>query len=266
MAEDNEEIPFNVNSGTCGVAVHHNGEVFASSQDGFVQVFNEDGIPVRRIGFKGNGNGEFQYPWGLLMVGDRLYVSDYNLHRVQYFSVTGQYIGQFGCNGTGNGQFSSPRGMSTDGGGNILVVDYNNERVQVFTMDGIFVRVIQCDGYPTDVAVDNEGKIHVTIYNQDHVQVFSPGGRALYSYSNPANIFHHPLGIAIGGGGYIFITAQYNGTLHILNLNDNMKQVSLLPGLNEPWGVTLDDDGHIYVADYNSHCIRKMSRRMYYNR
>ena len=67
---------FKVGSDTCGVAVHTNGEVFASSHDGFVQVFSEDGTPVRRIGSKGNGNGEFQYPWGLLLVGDRLYVSD----------------------------------------------------------------------------------------------------------------------------------------------------------------------------------------------
>ena len=64
---------FNVGSGTCGVAVHTNGEVFASNNNGgFVQVFSEDGTPVRRIGSKGNGNGEFQYPWGLLLVGDRL--------------------------------------------------------------------------------------------------------------------------------------------------------------------------------------------------
>uniref|UniRef100_A0A1X7SX83 Uncharacterized protein n=1 Tax=Amphimedon queenslandica TaxID=400682 RepID=A0A1X7SX83_AMPQE len=59
---------------------------------------------VRRIGSKGNGNGQFGWPWGLLLAGDRLYVSDNNLHHVQYFSATtGQYIGQFGSNGNGNG-------------------------------------------------------------------------------------------------------------------------------------------------------------------
>uniref|UniRef100_A0A1X7U9T4 Uncharacterized protein n=1 Tax=Amphimedon queenslandica TaxID=400682 RepID=A0A1X7U9T4_AMPQE len=138
---------FDVGSGTSGVAVHTNGEVFASSNDGFVQVFSEDGTAVRRIGSKGNGNGQFDRPWGLLLVGDRLYVSDNNLHRVQYFSATtGQYIGQFGSNGNGNGQFSSPRGMSTDGKGNILVADISNKRVQVFKEDGTFVQVTECDG------------------------------------------------------------------------------------------------------------------------
>uniref|UniRef100_A0A1X7TGV4 RING-type domain-containing protein n=1 Tax=Amphimedon queenslandica TaxID=400682 RepID=A0A1X7TGV4_AMPQE len=161
---------FNVGNGSYGVAVHINGEVFASSMGGFVQVFSEDGTAVRRIGSKGNGDGQFDYPWGLLLVGDRLYVSDHNLHRVQYFSATtGQYIGQFGHQGNGNGQFCYPIGMSTDGKGNILAAEYSNNRVQVFKEDGTFVQVIQCDGNATDVAVDNEGKIHITIQSQHHV-------------------------------------------------------------------------------------------------
>uniref|UniRef100_A0A1X7TL13 RING-type domain-containing protein n=1 Tax=Amphimedon queenslandica TaxID=400682 RepID=A0A1X7TL13_AMPQE len=166
---------FNVgNFGTRGVAVHTNGEVFASSKDEFVQVFSEDGTAVRKIGSKGKCKGQFDRPWGVLLVGDRLYVSDDNLHRVQYFSATtGQYIGQFGSKGNGNGQFYYPTGMSTDGNGNILVADYYNNRVQVFKEDGTFLQVIQCDGRATDVAVDNEGKIQVTIQNQNtstHVQ------------------------------------------------------------------------------------------------
>ena len=250
---------FNAGSGTCGVAVHTNGEVFASSCDGFIQVFSEDGTPVRRIGSKGNGNGEFQYPWGLLLLGDRLYVSDINLNRVQYFSATtGQYIGQFGCNGKENGQFSSPRVMSTDGKGNILVADYSNNRVQVFKEDGTFVQVIQCDGKPTDVAVDNEGKIHVTIHSQHHVQVFSPDGKIhLNPYNNPAGYFQYPQGIAIDDEGYIFITAQYSGTYYLHVLNYDRKQVNLLSGLNNPWGITLDKDGHIYVAEYGNNRIMK---------
>ena len=238
------------------VAVHTNGEVFASSRDGFVQVFSEDGTAVRRIGSKGNGNGQFEYPWGLLLVGDRLYVSDHKLHRVQYFSATtGQYIGQFGSNGNGNGQFSSPRGMSTDGKGNILVADYSNKRVQVFKEDGKFVQVIQCDGNATDVAVDDEGKIHVTIQNQHHVQVFSPDGKThLYTYNNPAGNFNSPDGIAIDDEGYIFVSSQ-NGYLHVLS--PDRKQVKLISGLSNPWGVALDKDGYIYVAEYSNNRIMK---------
>ena len=250
---------FNVGNYAYGVAVHTNGEVFASREEGFIQVFSEDGTPVRRIGSKGNGNGEFQYPWGLLLVGDRLYVSDNNLHRVQYFSATtGQYIGQFGCNGKENGQFYSPRGMSTDGKGNILVADYSNNRVQVFKEDGTFVQVIQCDGNPSDVAVDNEGKIHIAIRDQNYIKVFSPDGKTyLNPYSNPAGYFQYPQGIAIDDKGYIFITARHSSTYYLHVLNYDRKQVNLLSGLSDPWSITLDKDGHIYVADANNYRIMK---------
>ena len=186
-------------------------------------------------------------------------MSDNNLHCVQYFSATtGQYIGQFGCNGKGNGQFSSPHGMSTDGKGNILVADFSNSRVQVFKEDGTFVQVIQCDGNPSDVAVDNEGKIHVTIHNQNHVQVFSPDGKThLNLYSDPAGRFQYPEGIAIDDEGYIFVTARYSSTFYLHVLNYDRKQVNSLPGLSDPWGVTLDKNGYIYVADAGNYRIMK---------
>ena len=245
---------FNVGNTTTGVAVHTNGEVFASSRDGFVQVFSEDGTALRRIGSKGNGNGQFGCPWDLLLVGDRLYVSDHDLYCVQYFSATtGQYIGQFGSKGNGNGQFSRPLGMSSDGKGNILVADYNNNRVQVFKEDGTFLQVIQCDGTAYDVAVDNEGKIHVTIMNQHDVQVFSYGKTHLYAYNNPAGNFNCPQGVAIDDEGYIFISNP--GYLHVLS--PDRKQVKLISGLSSSFGIALDKDGYIYVANYSNECIMK---------
>uniref|UniRef100_A0A1X7TJU7 B box-type domain-containing protein n=1 Tax=Amphimedon queenslandica TaxID=400682 RepID=A0A1X7TJU7_AMPQE len=252
---------FTVENYTTGVAVHTNGEVFASSTDGFVQVFSEDGTAVRRIGSKGNGNGQFDSPWGLLLVRDRLYVSDYNLHCVQYFSATtGQLIGQFGSKGSGNGQFSNPEGMSTDGKGNILVADYNNKRVQVFKEDGTFVQVIQCDGKASDVAVGNEGKIHVTICDQHHVQVFSPDGKThLDTYNNPTGNFNYPQAVAIDDEGYIFVSVYYRyvGDSYLHVLNPDGKQVKLVSGLSYPVGIALDQDGCIYVAEYNNKCITK---------
>ncbi|XP_019854245.1 PREDICTED: E3 ubiquitin-protein ligase TRIM71-like [Amphimedon queenslandica] len=249
---------FDVGNGTTGVAVHTNGEVFASSRDGFVQVFSEDGTAVRRIGSKGKGNGQFECPWGLLLVGDRLYVSDDNLHRVQYFSATtGQYIGQFGSEGIENGQFSRPFGMSTDGKGNILVADYSNNRVQVFKEDGTSVQVIQCDGRASDVAVDNEGKIHVTIYNQNYVQVFSPDGKThLDTYNNPAGNFNGLNGIAVDDMGYIFVSAYNGDTSYLHALCPDRKQVKLI-SVSNPFGIALDKNGYIYVTNCNDKRITK---------
>ena len=244
---------FNVGNNTPGVAVHTNGEVFACSRDRFVQVFSENGTAVRRIGSKGNGNGQFGYPWGLLLVGDRLYVSDRDFNRVQYFSATtGQYMGQFGSYGHESGKFSSPRGMSTDGKSNILVADYNNKRVQVFKENGTFVQVIKCNGNATDVAVDSAGMIHVATDDQHHVQVFSPDGKI--PFSTPAVSFNSPNGIAIDDEGYIFVSSN-DGYLHVLS--PDRKQVKLISGLSVPYGIALDKDGYIYVAEYSNSRIMK---------
>ncbi|XP_011405114.1 PREDICTED: E3 ubiquitin-protein ligase TRIM71-like [Amphimedon queenslandica] len=244
---------FNVGNYTTGVAVHTNGEVFASSRDGFVQVFRKDGIAVRRIGSRGNSNGQFGCPWGLLLVGDRLYVSDNILHRVQYFSATtGQYIGQFGSYGNRNGQFSNPCGMSTDGKGTILVADNSNKRVQVFKEDGTFVQVIQCDCTACDVAVDNEGKIHIATHKDNHVQVFSPDGKThLHTYNNPHSGSGYLQGIAIDDNGHILVLTYNGSNSCVYALSPDGKEVELISGLNNPYGIALDKDGCIYAANNN---------------
>ena len=185
---------------------------YSCNSKGFVQVFNQDGSIVRTIGFSGNGDGQSSSSFGLLLVGDRLYVSDNSLHCVQYFSATtGEFIGKFGSNGNGEGQFSNPYGMATDGKGKILVADHSNNRVQVFEEDGTFVQAIPCKGNASDVVVDNEGNIYVTIFNQRYVQVFSPDGKnELLTYNYPEGYMVSPTGIAINDKGYIFVMSHFS--------------------------------------------------------
>ena len=87
---------FNVGNYTSGVAVHPNDEVYASSSDGCIQVFDLNGTQTRTIGSPGNNDGQFSNPFGLVLVGDVLYVTDNRLHRVQKFlATTGEYLGKF---------------------------------------------------------------------------------------------------------------------------------------------------------------------------
>ena len=256
---------YSIGNHTFGVAVHANGDVFASnSSNGFVQVFSQDGNKTRTIGRKGNDDGQFQSPFGLLVVGDKLYVSDNNLHRVQYFSaITGKYIGKFGTNGKEEGEFRNPYGMASDGKGKILVADHSNSRVQVFEEDGTFVRVIPCNGTATDVAVDNDGNIHATIMNQNYVQVFPPEGtNQPYTYNNPTGYSTSPTGIAIDDEGYIFILSRLNNTsVNYLNvLSPQKQQVNLISQFHNSYncyGMALDKDGHVYIPDYGNSRIMK---------
>ena len=163
-------------SGSCfGVAVHHNGDVFASNfSNGYIQVFNSDGSQKLQIGSPGSGDGQFNCPIGLTIVGEVLYVAEYGNNRVQKFTLTGEYLGQFGSKGSSEGQFNCPYGICTDGRGRVLVADESNNRVQVFTADGIFVTSISCNGGGLyDVAVDYTGNIHATLCSSNSIAVIT---------------------------------------------------------------------------------------------
>ena len=244
---------YNVGSQAYGVAVHSNGDVFATGNDGYVHVYNKDGSKKTQIGTTGSGDGQFSNPRGIVLVGDIMYVADHSNSRVQKLTISGEYIGQFGGKGSGEGQLSYPTGIAYNGNNHIIVADYSNKCVVVYTLDGTFIKAINCDDDVLGVAVDNDGNIHVPLVNKHIVQVFSSDGTKLYSYSNRQGNFNNPQGIAIDDNGYQYITThQY---LHILDHTGN--QINVIGGFNYSYEVALDTEGYIYVADYgNSRVIK----------
>ena len=247
---------FAVGNITRGVTVHPNGEVFVSNYSDYIQVFNKDGSPKLRIGSSGSGDGQLSRPRGLALVGDILYVVENSNHRIHKFTCTGQYVRKFGSKGSANGQFKYPLGICTDNMGHILIADQSNQRVQVFnTHDDSFAYSIFCSSDPYDVAVDNSGNIHVALYDNHHIQVFSPDGRqALETYNGNGKI-RTPAGIAISPDGHKFIVDYSNKCLQILDPS-NMP-VACYSGLSGPYAVTIDSQGHIYIADSSSSRILK---------
>jgi hypothetical protein len=88
-------------------------------------------------GEKGSGDGEFDCPEGITVLGStgEVAVADFNNHRVQIFDSEGNYKRQFGTEGKEDGQFNTPTGLASDAHGNLLVVDRTN-RLQVFGPEG----------------------------------------------------------------------------------------------------------------------------------
>ena len=244
---------YNVGSYAFGVSVHSNGDVFATGDNGYVQVYNKDGSKKTQIGTRGSGDGQFSSPRGIVLVGDIMYVVDRDNNRVQKLTISGEYIGQFGGKGSGEGKLAGAYGIAYNGNNHIIVADYNNKCVVVYTLDGTFIKAINCDDYVLGVAVDNDGNIHVPLYNKHIVQVFSSDGTKLYSYSNRQGNFNNPQGIAIDDNGYRYITTpQY---LHILDHTGN--HVNVIGGFSNPYEVALDAEGYMYVSDYSNSRVIK---------
>ena len=243
---------FTVGGYCCGVAVHHNGDVFASNYgNGYIQVFNSDGSQKLQIGSPGSGDGQFNSPFGLTIVGEVLYVVDNGNNRVQKFTLTGEYLGQFGSKGSSEGQFNIPYGICTDGRGRVLVADYSNNRVQVFTADGIFVTSISCNGGPYDVAVDNSGNIHGTLNTSNCVAVFSSDGKQLTTYGSGYTT--SPTGIAIDEEGYRYVSTS-NNYMYVLSPQGTYKNSC---SSSNPRCMILDNHGNVYLASYNSNNVTR---------
>ena len=246
---------FRVSGSPLGVAVHHNGDVYVSIDNGgYIQVFNSDESQKLRIGSQGSGDGQFKSPFGLTIVGEVLYVVDYLNNRVQKFTFTGEYLGQFGSYGSSEGQFSSPYGICTDGRGRVLVADKGNNRVQVFTADGIFVSSIPCNRYPYDVAVDNSGNIHVTLCSSNCVAVFSSDGKQLTTYGSSSNS-KSPAGIAVDEEGYRYVSSNSSNQIYVFSPQGMYENCYSCSSYSRC--MTVDNHGDIYLASYDSQCVTK---------
>ena len=98
-----------------------------------IQVFTAEGQFLWKIGRKGRGRGELNFPTGIYIDrDDAMYISEFNNNRVSVFTTEGIYLTSFGTKGSGQGQFNNPAGLAVDKDGFIYVSDCNNRRIQIF--------------------------------------------------------------------------------------------------------------------------------------
>jgi tripartite motif-containing protein 71 len=103
-------------------------------------------------GVSGSGNDQFNYPTGVAVDANKIYVADSGNHRVQIFDRTTQaYQNTIGTGtvGNANGQFNNPTDVAVDSAGNIYVAEHsNNCRVQMFDSSLAYVRTFGTTGVP----------------------------------------------------------------------------------------------------------------------
>jgi RHS repeat-associated protein len=198
------------------------------------------------------------------------------------------------ANGTGTGaSFSSPIGLAFDSSGNLYVADYSNNRIRVISPSGQ-VGTFAGTGAagadngnalsatfrnPMGVAVDASGNVYVADRLNHMVRKISAGnvstvagnGTAGYAvgYGTSAR-FQYPNNLAIDASGNIYVADQQN---HMVRKIDASGYVSAFVGstsagtvngtgggvrLNSPYGLSIDKQGTLYVAETGSSSIRKI--------
>jgi hypothetical protein len=149
-----------------------------------------------------------------------------------------------GTNGFADGdgsvaQFDNPYNVATDANGNIYVADASNHKIRKITAAGVVSTLAgstqgDADGtgaaaqfnYPYGIATDVDGNVYVADTYNHKVKKITPAG---------------------------VVTTLAGSTSGYTDATGGAAQFSYLTG------VTVDDDGNVYVSDKDNHKIRKIT-------
>ncbi len=222
-----------------GVACDAKGDVYVVDTNNHrVQKFDGKlGGYLMKFGSRGNGEGQFNSPWGIAIdrVRGYIYVVDSANFRVQKFDMTGEFIMSWGSFGNGDGQFYFPRGIAVDqADGSVYVVDMGNHRIQKFdTSTNVLPQLLTKWGgssepghasspqaqeagqlrSPWGIAVDSQGDVYVTDTGNHRVQKFDREGNFITQwggFGNGDGQFNFPYGIAVDAKGSVYVVDSGN--------------------------------------------------------
>ena len=189
-----------------GVAVDGR-NIYVTDINGFLLKFDKTGTLLKSVGQKGSGEGEFDYPLGVTVVGDEVIVCDCNNNRLQVFTSDLLFIRQFGSLGSDTGQFAAPCDVTHDGDGNLYVSDMRNDCIQIFNVQGKFLRTLMTPGHITEPfgITYSRNLVFITQWIENgKVCVYHKNGSEVYSvpYEGDEGAVW---GLAVDADGFVYI-------------------------------------------------------------
>ena len=241
----------------CGVTVDHNtGNIYvADYYNNCVKVFDNTAKYLFKFG-DGKGEGKVSLPRGLLIRGNKVFVS--HSHCILVYQLDGKFVSSIGSEGRGELQFNYPWGLSTDECNNdIYICDAGNRRIQIISENLQFKSQFgkdtinfPCDikHYKDNIFILDQSNPCLHIYNRDLVlqQSVVTSGRG-QQVRDPWSLF-------IDNFGNILITDYVSNSILILNSEfEFIHKISV----TRPTGITMDGDDGIIVTSRASHnCLQ----------
>jgi len=205
--------------------------------------------------------------------------------------------GGFGsANGMGtSATFYNPQGVVADASGNIYVADMGNRMIRKITAAGIVTTLAGSGAYGSvngsgatasfgelsGITVDTSGNVYIADGGQNRIRKITStgvvttlagsGAAGSTNGTGAAASFNAPYGITVDASGNVYVSD--NGNRKIRKIT-SAGEVTTLAGtgaagstngiptvatFTNPDGLTVDASGNIYIADWGTHLIRKIT-------
>ena len=244
-------------------------------------------------------SAEFNSPSGVAVdAAGNVYVADYYNHLIRKITAAGVVSTLAGSiwgfrDGLGtSAQFNRPIGVAVDAAGNVYVANSDNHLIRKITAAGVVSTLAGStrgfrDGlgrsaqfnFPYGVAVDAVGNVYVADMFNHLIRKITPDGevstlagstQGFKDGSGTSAQFNRPSGVALDTEGNVYVADMFN---HLIRKITDEGVVSTLAGSTEgfrdglgtssqfrlPYGVAVDAEGNVYVADYFNDRIRKIT-------
>lgn len=209
--------------------------------------------------------------------------------------IPGDYDGGAANNGTGPlAKFTTPEDLAVDKGGNVYVSDTDSATIRkispagvVSTFAGIAGQGGTVDGpatsakfsAPRGLTVDKDGNVYVADDSDSVIRKITAAGAVTTLAGNASAStgttdgtgsearFKWPFGVTVDAAGNLYVADSGNHTIRKITPNGVVTTVAgtagttgssdAVPTFNEPFGITIDSLGNLYVTDFKNHTIRK---------
>ena len=193
--------------------------------------------------------------------------------------------------------FNNPHGLALDKDGNIYVADRYNHTIRKITQDGVVSTIAGTPGVkgsrdgmgtnallnePWGIAVNNENEILVADTKNNKIRKISPegfvstlAGSGDFGTDDGVGVlatFGNPTGIESDSEGRIYIADHLTHIIRVIELSGQVSTLAGMPNENgdadgqgnaarfwRPYGLAIDQEDNVLVADEWNHKIRKIT-------